>query len=200
MLLYASMPRCWATLLATDSYLPGVLCLAQSLVDVASVHPLVVMVPPSLTSSARGVIERRGLKLVDVGAVDVIGNIATPRFAHVGAKLRAFGLPYERVVLLDADTMFLRNADELFDTAMPPHTIAGVNGCAANHDPCVEPSPALRLSSAAARAIASSATSPMTQPPSASLRASTLACSFLSPRPSSKPTSCASPSARRLAS
>lgn len=129
------MSRCWVTLLATDDYLPGVICLARSLADVGSRYPLVVMAPPTLGRPAREVIAHCGLKLVAVDAVDVIGEIATPRFAHVGAKLRAFGLPYQRVVLLDADMMFLRNADELFETAMPPHTIGAVAGCAANHAP-----------------------------------------------------------------
>ncbi len=127
------------TLCHGDGYLPGVEALGKSLDASGTTVPKVVMVTPDVSGKAHDWLEKHGW---EVRKVDPIENPASrrkllfPRFARVFTKLRAWDLRgLDRVVLLDADTIVVRNVDDLFerrtfaaapDFFMPDHFNSGV--------------------------------------------------------------------------
>jgi lipopolysaccharide biosynthesis glycosyltransferase len=114
------MKRAYVTLLCGgDAYVPGIEALGQSLIQTGTAVPLVVMVTPEVPTAARQRLSGRGFILRDI---EPIKNprpdceLLYPRFALTYTKLRVFDLAeYDKVVWLDADTVVLRNIDELFD-------------------------------------------------------------------------------------
>jgi glycogenin len=136
------------TLCGGDAYLPGVEVLGHSLMASGTREARLAMVTPDVSTDARGRLGAQGWTLVDV---DPIENPLPetvplyPRFAKTFTKLRAFGLAnVSKIVLLDADTVVLRNIDDLFerpgfaaapDFFLPDRFNSGVM--------VVEPSPAL---------------------------------------------------------
>jgi hypothetical protein len=111
----------FATFLASDDYIPGVIALAQSLRAVHTRYQLVCLVTEGPVSESSIIILR--LLLIDVLLVPEIpapthvtmsGDKAS-RYARTFAKLHVFGLQqyFEKVVYLDADMLLLRNIDEL---------------------------------------------------------------------------------------
>ena len=136
------------TLCGGDAYLPGVEVLGRSLVASGTREPRLAMVTADVSTKARARLRAQGWELVDV---DPIENPSAdtvrlyPRFAKTFTKLRAFGLANtSKIVLLDADTVVLRNIDDLFerpgfaaapDFFLPDRFNSGVM--------VVEPSPAL---------------------------------------------------------
>ena len=113
------MKRAYVTMLCGgDAYVPGIEALGQSLIQTGTQVPLVVMVTPEVPAAARQSLAARGFILRDI---EPIKNprpdceLLYPRFALTYSKLRAFELTeYDKVVWLDADTVVLRNIDELF--------------------------------------------------------------------------------------
>jgi glycogenin glucosyltransferase len=100
-----------------DDYLPGIETLGRSLVETGTSVPRVAMVTHDVSSAARARLEGSGWS---VREVESIGNPRAdrlmPRFANVFTKLRAWSLvEFDKLVFLDADTVVLRNVDDLFD-------------------------------------------------------------------------------------
>ncbi|KAI8995485.1 glycosyltransferase family 8 protein [Trametes punicea] len=130
--------RAYLTLLTTKSYLPGVLVLHKSLLDVGSKYPLVVMATPALPREVRDVVIRRGIAIRDIDPLNPKNGhhelaMHDSRFAETWTKLRVFELvEYERLVVLDADMVIRRNMDELMDMDLPKDQIAAVHVCACN--------------------------------------------------------------------
>jgi alpha-N-acetylglucosamine transferase len=128
-----------STLCNGDAYAPGVEVLGKSLEATGTAVPRIVMVTPDIDRGCRASLERQGWQTRDV---EPIGNptaateLLFPRFAAVFTKLRAWELTeFERVVLLDADTLVLQNVDDLFerrsfaagpDFFLPDHFNSGV--------------------------------------------------------------------------
>lgn len=55
------------------------------------------------------------------------------RFADTWTKLQVFSVQgYDRLILIDADTIFLRGMDELFTMALPEDWIAAAPACTCN--------------------------------------------------------------------
>ena len=121
-----------------DGYLPGVEVLGKSLVASGSAHTRLAMVTRDVSARARHRLFDQGWRLREV---ESIGNptqdtLLFPRFANVFTKLRAWELvDFDRVVLLDADTLVLQNVDDLFeregfaagpDFLLPDHFNSGV--------------------------------------------------------------------------
>jgi alpha-N-acetylglucosamine transferase len=113
------MKKAYVTTLCNgDGYLPGVLVLGRSLEATGTQADRVVMVTPDVTTDAREELAKRGwaVRLVDPVANPSLDKMLYPRFETVFTKLCAWQLSdYERVVLLDADTLVLQNVDDLFD-------------------------------------------------------------------------------------
>jgi glycogenin len=106
------------TLCGGDAYLPGVEALGRSLLETGTAAPRLVMVTPDVSRAARETLQTQGWQITEVEPIDSPTPEAAqlyPRFARTFTKLRAFGLSgFDKVVLLDADTIVLRNIDELF--------------------------------------------------------------------------------------
>lgn len=130
------MTKAWAALVTRPSYVPGLLVLHRTLRSVSK-YPLVVLVTESLPESYRALIRRCGMEVL---AIDHLSpkqhagfNAKFERFADTWTKLQVFGLDqFERLVLIDADTIFLRGMDELFDMELGNDWIAAAPACTCN--------------------------------------------------------------------
>ena len=126
--------RAWLVFLTrTASYLPGILVLAHSLRKVKSRYPIVCAVDPLIAESDRALLRRAG---IEVRETELLipqrppTRICAERFYDTWTKLRVFEFDdFDRLVMLDADMMVLRNMDELFEIDLPDNG----NGIVANH-------------------------------------------------------------------
>ncbi|KAJ3366167.1 Glycogenin-1 [Allomyces javanicus] len=119
----AAQRRALVTVLTSDNYVEGALVLATSLRAVDTKFPLVVLHTNHVTDASH---DRLVAAFDHVHHVDPI-CVDDPRLALLNGrselrssftKLRAWTLvQYDRVVLLDADTLVLRNIDDLLDRA-----------------------------------------------------------------------------------
>lgn len=102
-----------------DAYVPGVEALGRSLAETGTTAPRVAMVTPDVPDEARRRLAAGGWEVRDVAPIPnprPDGALLFKRFGASFTKLRAFELiDYERIVFLDADTIVLRNIDDLFD-------------------------------------------------------------------------------------
>ncbi len=129
--------QAWITLLTQPAYLLGVRTLHQSLREVQSRYPLVVMVTDDIDAQTRAVLAAEGCLVRTVAplrpAAGVTENYAYARFAEVWTKLCAWSLTeFSRLVLLDADMLIVKNMDELFDLPLAPDRIAACHACRCN--------------------------------------------------------------------
>jgi alpha-N-acetylglucosamine transferase len=114
------MKTAYATMLCNgDGYVTGAEVLGRSLEASGSRAPRVALVTSDVSTGARRRLTAQGWELREVGPVECPTPEALllfPRFAHVFGKLRAWELTdFDRVVLLDADTLVLSNVDDLFE-------------------------------------------------------------------------------------
>lgn len=118
----AGQRQAYATLLYGDAFLLGVRVLGQSLRETGTDRDLVVLVTEDVSDSSVMTLMLDGWKVRRVVLVENPGMWSQEkaqkfpeRFAGVYTKLLIFNLTqYERVVYLDADTVAVRNMDELF--------------------------------------------------------------------------------------
>lgn len=113
------MKKAYVTMLCGgDRYVPGAEVLGRSLLDCDARAERVLLATADLSTAARASLAAQGWA---VRTVEPIPSphpeaLMLPRFADVFTKLRAWELEeFDRVVLLDADTLVLRNVDELFE-------------------------------------------------------------------------------------
>jgi glycogenin glucosyltransferase len=131
------MPNAWITLATNDGYAVGALVLAHSLKRVETKHDLHILYTEGVTSTLRylflfnvliftSYLFRNQLHEVFTHAtlVNVLDSndqenltlIGRPDLGLTFTKLHAWRLTqYEKAVFLDADTLVVQNADELFD-------------------------------------------------------------------------------------
>lgn len=97
--------------------------LAKSLRQAGVRHDLVLLHTSDMPKAAVDLMARAGWVAQDVEevlGVRALYNHGEPRFERVFTKLQALGLTnYEKVLLLDIDTLALQNLDELFDLPAP---------------------------------------------------------------------------------
>jgi hypothetical protein len=107
------------TLCHGDAYAPGVEALGGSLRASGTREAMVLMVTPDVSAATRDALAAQGWTIRDVEPVENPSPATAqlfPRFAATFTKLRAWDLvEYDKVVLLDADTIVLKNVDDLFD-------------------------------------------------------------------------------------
>lgn len=116
------MEHIFLSALATDNFLPGILILNQSLINVKSKFKLKVITVPSLSKEVFEILEEVGIETI---MVEPIRNPMQPkqvRFKHSYTKLRMFDLvQFDKIVFLDADTLVCNPIDDLFNK---PHMSA----------------------------------------------------------------------------
>jgi glycogenin glucosyltransferase len=107
------------TLCNGEGYLPGVAALGKSLEAHGTKIPRVVLVTADVPAEARKRLTEHGWELRDVEPLENPNpNTAQlfERFQSVYTKLRAWQLvEFDKVVLLDADLITLKNIDDLFE-------------------------------------------------------------------------------------
>lgn len=115
--------KSYVTLLSTDSFLPGVLTLWQSLKDVNALFPLFVVINENVSAAARFELQLRGIEFQEFKKVSY--SEETTKFLldagwreellNVSDKLHIFSLTqFDKIVYLDADILVLKNIDYLF--------------------------------------------------------------------------------------
>jgi len=117
-----------------DAYVPGALVVAQSLKNVGTRHDIVCMVTPDVTPKARVMLAQ---VFTDVVEVPYISHESRHFTAQKQGKLynswmdQAFTkwnvlslVAWSKVLLVDADMVFIKNSDDLFDLQAPAATFS----------------------------------------------------------------------------
>lgn len=126
--------RAYVTLLGTNDFIPGTQGLWQSLQDVKSQYPLIVLINSSINKMNRYLLAKKGIKYQEIEdqkypegtneamAKDGWGSWSIDNLQVTVQKLSIFKLTeYEKIVFLDSDMIVLKNIDYLFDK---PHRSA----------------------------------------------------------------------------
>jgi lipopolysaccharide biosynthesis glycosyltransferase len=114
------MKKAYATTLTHgDAYAPGVEALGRSLQATGTREPMILMVTADVPGAAKARLAKQGWTLREIEPVKnptPAKQQLFPRFDKVFTKLRAWELvEFDKVVLLDADMVVLKNIDELFE-------------------------------------------------------------------------------------
>uniref|UniRef100_A0A2M4BC57 glycogenin glucosyltransferase n=1 Tax=Anopheles marajoara TaxID=58244 RepID=A0A2M4BC57_9DIPT len=111
----------WVTLATNDSYSLGALVVAHSLKRVHTVHQLAVLITPGVSEAMRAKLRNVFNLVEEVNLLDSkdeanLALLKRPELGITFTKLHCWRLTqYEKCVFLDADTLVLRNSDELFE-------------------------------------------------------------------------------------
>jgi lipopolysaccharide biosynthesis glycosyltransferase len=107
------------TLCNGDGYVPGVEALGKSLERTGSTVSKVALVTPDVPDHARERLLLSGFTQREIAPIENPNPDSQQffaRFANTFTKLRAFGLAeFDKIVLMDADTIVLQNIDDLFE-------------------------------------------------------------------------------------
>ncbi|XP_059082167.1 glycogenin-1-like isoform X4 [Tigriopus californicus] len=113
--------QAWVTLATNDSYCLGALVLGNSLTRSGTTRKKVCMISKGVSEAMRGQLQNTFDEVVDVEEFDSkdLANLSLlerPELGITFTKLHCWNLvQYEKCVFLDADTMVIRNCDELFN-------------------------------------------------------------------------------------
>ncbi|KYM95344.1 PREDICTED: uncharacterized protein LOC108780513 [Cyphomyrmex costatus] len=111
----------WVTLATNDAYSLGALVLAHSLRRVGTKHELACLVTPGVTATMREKLAAVFSLVQEVNVLDSkdeanLALLARPELGITFTKLHCWRLTqYEKCVFVDADTLVVRNCDELFE-------------------------------------------------------------------------------------
>ncbi|KAK6617983.1 hypothetical protein RUM44_002425 [Polyplax serrata] len=111
----------WVTLATNDSYSLGALVLAHSLRKSNTAHKLAVLITPAVSQPIREQLARvfDVIKVVDVVDSKDQAHLALMKRPELGVtftKIHCWTLTeFDKCVFLDADTLVVRNCDELFE-------------------------------------------------------------------------------------
>ncbi len=116
-----------------DAYLPGVFVSVYSVLRTSPAADLVVMVTPDISKEARTQLKKVATHLFEIPYISFKSKpLRTERqrqlyeswIAQSYTKWNTLALPYEKVLLLDADTIITENIDELFNLQAPAMPLA----------------------------------------------------------------------------
>lgn len=111
--------KAFLSVLTDNSYLPGLLVLQATLKKVGSRYPLHVLLTSNISRSTILSLEKKliSYKILEQKEIKNPTNIdKNHRWFSTYSKLFAFDKgQFDKIVYIDADTMLLRNIDELFD-------------------------------------------------------------------------------------
>ncbi|XP_030562529.1 glycogenin-1 isoform X3 [Drosophila novamexicana] len=111
----------WVTLTTNDTYSLGALVLAHSLKRAGTAHQLAVLVTPTVSEAMRDRLKDVYNVVQEVNVLDSqdaanLALLARPELGVTFTKLHCWRLvQFEKCVFLDADTLVLKNCDELFE-------------------------------------------------------------------------------------
>ena len=110
----------WVTLLSSTDYLMAVLVLNQSLNNVKSQYPLLVVITEEIcTPEIVHIFNLENILYYKVSSLqykDPPFVQAKPSIINTASKIQIFSLPFkEKFIFLDADVLIQENIDELFD-------------------------------------------------------------------------------------
>ena len=116
-----SRPCAWVTLLTSDSYVKGVVCLARSLAESKTAFSLIVMVTPNLKPETLTALDaevctvRMVERLCPLADDQMRVHLASPRFSDCWTKLHMWTFEeYAVIGYLDADMCIVKNMDWMF--------------------------------------------------------------------------------------
>uniref|UniRef100_A0A0A9XQS4 glycogenin glucosyltransferase n=3 Tax=Lygus hesperus TaxID=30085 RepID=A0A0A9XQS4_LYGHE len=113
--------QAWVTLATNDSYALGALVLAQSLKRNNTIHQLAVLITPGVSPAMREALSSAFDVVKEVDVLDSqdaanLALLARPDLGVTFTKLHCWNLTqYTKCVFLDADTLVIKNCDELFE-------------------------------------------------------------------------------------
>ncbi|XP_062710432.1 uncharacterized protein LOC109409788 isoform X5 [Aedes albopictus] len=111
----------WVTLATNDSYSLGALVVAHSLKRVHTAHQLAVLITPGVSEAMKNKLRTIFNVVEEVNLLDSkdeanLALLKRPELGITFTKLHCWRLTqFEKCVFLDADTLVLRNCDELFE-------------------------------------------------------------------------------------
>ena len=121
--------RAYITLLSTESYLPGVLALYESLKRTGTPYPFVTAISAHIDPEIDAVLEAAGIlvrRIPETTAIPKDMVESNGHWGHTFDKVHLFGLPgFDKLVYVDSDMIVLENMDELFHK---PHMSAVAAG------------------------------------------------------------------------
>jgi lipopolysaccharide biosynthesis glycosyltransferase len=122
------MEYSFVTFLGTDSFLPGVLALNNSLKNYNKSYGLLVLTTDLVSPASIAALESKNIRYKHVARIKNPNARGDDQrnFGHMYTKLRIFELEeFDKVVYIDADMLVCCNVEELFDC---PHMSAVVAG------------------------------------------------------------------------
>ena len=108
-----------------DSYIPGAITLAQSLINLNSQADKVVLVTPDVSDEGKKILNKFFDRVIEVNYVNIRNwrtKIQTQRkyLELVFTKFHLFNLTqYKKVILIDADALVLKHPDHIFTLNAP---------------------------------------------------------------------------------
>ncbi|KAJ7973527.1 Hexosyltransferase [Quillaja saponaria] len=110
-----SKDEAYVTLLYGDEFLLGVRVLGKSIRDTGSKKDMVVLVSDGVSDYAKEVLQADGWIIKKISLLANPNQVRPKRFWGVYTKLKIFNMTnYKKVVYLDADTIVVKNIDDLF--------------------------------------------------------------------------------------
>ncbi|CAG7890807.1 unnamed protein product [Brassica rapa] len=111
----ASTNEAYVTLLYGDEFLLGVRVLGKSIRDTGSHKDMVVLVSDGVSDYSKKLLMADGWKVEKISLLANPNQVHPKRFWGVYTKLKIFNMTaYKKVVYLDADTIVVKNIEDLF--------------------------------------------------------------------------------------
>ena len=120
------MEKAYISLITNESYLKGVLTLAESVKKTKTNIPFYVLVPEDISEAVLEKLSRNCIEYIKFDNSSTEQVETNHYWKDTIAKLTAFNLTqFDKIVFLDADAILFRNIDHLFDK---PHLSAVAAG------------------------------------------------------------------------
>ncbi|KVI04784.1 Glycosyl transferase, family 8, partial [Cynara cardunculus var. scolymus] len=110
-----STKEAYVTLLYGDEFVLGVRVLGKSIRDTRTARDMVVLVSDGVSNYAKKLLKADGWIVTPISLLENPNQVRPTRFWGVYTKLKIFNMTdYKKVVYLDADTIVVKNIDDLF--------------------------------------------------------------------------------------